>query len=161
MKNFLFAHRNDFRVGGAVSGAYTVRFSCLCSFSFLLRERWIRESTLRIVALPGRGMARPVVSTKTVGYPDRAKRVASVWCRCQRKSHLTPARITTDGFTGGSSLPFHQGVRSRGVRHRPLAVDAIQAEERQDLSSPLQVVGAHVGTPSVYGRQGSIPPAQR
>ena len=39
-----------------------------------------------------------MVSTKTVGYPARAKRVASIWCRCHKKSQRMPARITTGGL---------------------------------------------------------------
>ncbi len=95
----------------------------------------------------GRGLARPVVSTKTVGYPARAKRVARLWCRCHRKSHRMPARITTGGLAQCPYSPVraHQGVRARGIRHRPFAVDAVEAEEVQDLDCLLQPAAARPG----------------
>lgn len=79
-----------------------------------------------------------------------------MWCRCQRKSHRTPARTTTGGLPAAAPglvmirapIPacfsrVHQGVRGAGVGHRSLAVDAVEPEEAQYLDGPLRLRTAH------------------
>ena len=57
------------------------------------------------------------------------------------------------------SVPVHQGVGGRGVGHRAFAVEAVEAEEAQDLAGPLQLAGAHAAPP-VHGGNGGVLPAQ-
>ena len=60
--------RKAFAVGGATSGEYTVRpFSPFSGVLPVFPARSSLPSTLRKVALLGRGLAMPVVSTWAVG----------------------------------------------------------------------------------------------
>src|SRR5215210_2917321 len=79
--------------------------------------------------------------------------VARAWWRCQRKSQRTPERMITGGLDKGSPpRPTHQGVRAGRIGHRPLAVDAVEPEEPENLDGPLYLAIRHGAPPRVHRR---------
>src|SRR5215211_3299246 len=61
---------------------------------------------------------------------------------------------------GAPLRPIHQGVDAGGVWHGPSVVEAVEAEEAQDLDGSLQLVGTHVSTPPFQRRRRGVLPAQ-